>query len=121
MVSEVGPLRTPSHDDPNAWVVLAEHRLWAAETVRAEGSDDTVESEAAALIRYVAAGIGITFLPRFSASIQAARGELAIVGLDEESLQHVSAHLLVRARRRLPGSVALTAAHLAAHMVAFRA
>lgn len=78
-------------------------------------------SSIAALIRYVAAGIGITFLPRFSASIQAARGELAIVGLDEESLQHVSAHLLVRARRRLPGSVALTAAHLAAHMVAFRA
>lgn len=53
MVSEVGPLRTSSADDPNAWVVLAEHRLWAAETVRAEGSDDTVESEAAALIRYV--------------------------------------------------------------------
>lgn len=78
-------------------------------------------SSIAALIRYVSAGIGVTFLPRFSAAIQAARGEVAIADLDEESLQHVSAHLLVRARRRLPASVTLTADHLAAHMVAFRA
>lgn len=77
-------------------------------------------SSIAALIRYVGAGMGGTFLPRFSASIQAARGELAIVTLDEESLQHVSAHLMVRVRRRLPQAVALTVEHLAAHMVAFR-
>ncbi|SIT16375.1 transcriptional regulator, LysR family [Paracoccus saliphilus] len=77
-------------------------------------------SSIAALIRYVGAGMGGTFLPRFSASIQAARGEVAIVDLDEESLQHVSAHLMVRARRRLPSPAALTAEYLAAHMVAFR-
>lgn len=78
-------------------------------------------SSIAALMRYVGAGMGGTFLPRFSASIQAARGEVAIVELDEESLQHVSAHLMVRARRRLPQSVALTAEYLAKHMVAFGA
>ncbi|MDZ5697472.1 LysR family transcriptional regulator [Chelativorans sp. M5D2P16] len=77
-------------------------------------------SSIATLIRYVGAGMGGTFLPRFSASIQAERGEVAIVDLDEESLQHVSAHLMVRARRRLPQSAALTAEYLAAHMVAFR-
>lgn len=77
-------------------------------------------SSIAALLRYVGAGMGGTFLPRFSAQIQAARGELAIVALDEASLQHVSAHLMVRARRRLPQSVAQTADYLAAHMVAFR-
>ena len=76
-------------------------------------------SSIAALIRYVGAGMGGTFLPRFSVSIQAERGEVAIVDLNEESLQHVSAHLMVRARRRLPASVALTAEYLAAHMVAF--
>lgn len=77
-------------------------------------------SSIAALIRFVAAGIGVTFLPRFAAQIQAARGELVIVDLPDESLQRVSAHLLVRARRRLPAPVAVVAAHLAAHMDAFR-
>lgn len=77
-------------------------------------------SSIAALIRYVGAGMGGTFLPRFSASIQAARGEVDIVDLDEETLQHVSAHLMVRARRRLPKSVAHVAQFLAAQMVAFR-
>ncbi|MDB6177120.1 LysR family transcriptional regulator [Paracoccus sp. Z330] len=76
-------------------------------------------SSIAALLRYVGAGMGATFLPRFSASIQAARGEVVIVDLDEESLQHVSAHLFVRARRRLPGSVGVTAEFLARHMAAF--
>ncbi|MDN5568514.1 MAG: LysR family transcriptional regulator [Paracoccus sp. (in: a-proteobacteria)] len=76
-------------------------------------------SSIAALIRYVEAGMGATFLPRFSAAIQADRGEVAIVDLHEESLQHVSTHLIVRARRRLPHSVTLAADFLAAHMVAF--
>jgi len=72
------------------------------------------------LIRYVSAGMGGTFLPRFSVSIQAARGELAIVPVEEASLQQVSAHLMVRARRRLPKSVELTAEFLARRMVAFQ-
>ncbi|WP_376870776.1 LysR family transcriptional regulator [Albirhodobacter sp. R86504] len=77
-------------------------------------------SSFAALIRYVSAGMGGTFLPRFVAAIQAARGEVVILDLDEESLQHVSAHLLVRARRRLPQSAALTAEYLGAQMNAFQ-
>lgn len=77
-------------------------------------------SSIAALIRYVGAGIGGSFLPRFSVSIQAERGEVAIVELDEESLRHVSAHLMVRARRRLPQSASTTVEYLAANMAAFR-
>lgn len=73
------------------------------------------------LIRYVCAGMGVTFLPRFSASIQAARGELAIVPIEEASLQQVTAHLMVRARRRLPHSVDLAATFLAENMIAFHA
>ncbi len=72
-------------------------------------------------LRYVCAGMGVTFLPRFSAYIHAARGELAIVDLDEPSLQQVSAHLMVRARRRLPKSAELVASFLSDRMVAFRA
>lgn len=75
----------------------------------------------ALLIRYVSAGMGVTFLPRFSASIQAARGDLAVLTLDEPSLQQISTHLMVRARRRLPKSVELTASFLSDRMVAFRA
>ncbi len=72
------------------------------------------------LIRYVCAGMGVTFLPRFSASIQAERRELAIVPVEEASLQQVSAHLMVRSRRRLPKSVELAAEFLASRMVAFQ-
>lgn len=77
-------------------------------------------SSIAALLRYVGAGMGATFLPRFSAAIQADRGEVAVLELDEEALQHVSAHLFVRARRRLPGTVRIVADVLAARMQAFR-
>lgn len=74
----------------------------------------------ALLIRYVSAGMGVTFLPRFSASIQAARGDLAVLELEEPSLQQISTHLMVRARRRLPKSVEMTASILSDRMVAFR-
>lgn len=74
----------------------------------------------ALLIRYVSAGVGVTFLPRFSAVTQQARGDLQVIDLEETSLQQLSTHLMVRARRRLPGSVDLVAKLLAARMVAFR-
>lgn len=77
-------------------------------------------SSIALLIRYVCAGMGVTFLPRCSATIQAARGELAIVPLDEPAVQQASTHLMVRARRRLPKSVELTAGFLSEHMIAFQ-
>lgn len=71
------------------------------------------------LIRFVSAGLGVTFLPRFSAAIQEARGEVAIVEIDEPLLAAASAHCIVRARRRLPKSVNAVAALLATRMVAF--
>lgn len=77
-------------------------------------------SSIALLLRYVSAGMGVTFLPRFSASIQADRGDLAVIELDEPSLRRGSTHLMVRARRRLPKSVELVASFLSDHMVAFR-
>lgn len=72
------------------------------------------------LIRYVCAGVGVSFLPRFSATSQAERGDLAVLDIEETSLQQVSTHLMVRARRRLPRSVSLVARHLAENMLAFR-
>lgn len=67
----------------------------------------------------MSAGLGVTFLPRFSAAIQEARGEVAIVEIDEPLLAAASAHCIVRARRRLPKSVNAVAALLATRMVAF--
>ena len=71
------------------------------------------------LIRFVSAGLGITFLPRFFATIQQARGELAIVAVDEPLLMSESAHCIVRARRRLPASVNAVATFLSGRMAAF--
>lgn len=74
----------------------------------------------ALLLRYVCAGVGVSFLPRFSATSQAARGDLVVLDIEEASLQHVSTHLMVRARRRLPKSVDLVATFLSRRLVAFR-
>lgn len=72
------------------------------------------------LIRFVTAGLGITFLPPFAAAIQAARGEVVIVPVAEALLHNASAHAIVRARRRLPRSVDAVATVLAGRMVAFQ-
>ncbi len=77
-------------------------------------------SSIALLLRYVSAGVGVTFLPRFSASIQADRGDLSVIELDEPALRRGGTPLMVRARRRLPKSVELVASYLSEHMVAFR-
>lgn len=74
-----------------------------------------------ALIHFVTAGLGVTFLPRFSAATHAARGELAILTIDEPLLLGASAHVIVRARRRLPKSVDAVATFLSGRMVAFSA
>lgn len=79
-----------------------------------------VESDSISLlIRFVTAGLGPTFLPRFSATIQEARGELGIVPIEEPLLQDASTHLIVRARRRLPRSVNAVATLLSGRMDAF--
>lgn len=81
----------------------------------------TVETDSIGLlIRYVTAGLGLTFLPRFSATIQEARGDLVIRQINEPLLHTASAHVSVRARRRLPRSVNAVATFLSDRMVAFR-
>ncbi|GGF42315.1 LysR family transcriptional regulator [Aliidongia dinghuensis] len=72
------------------------------------------------LRRYVSVGQGITFLPRFAVATELARGVVGIVDLTDSLLTEASAHLIVRARRRLPTSVERLAGYLAKEMVAFQ-
>ncbi len=72
------------------------------------------------LRRFVGAGLGVTFLPRFAVASEVARGVLGTVDLTDPLLSEASAHLVVRARRRLPLSVDRLAGTLSQEMVAFR-
>jgi len=72
------------------------------------------------LRRFVAAGLGVTFLPRFAVSTEIARHTLDVVELSDPLLFEASVHLMVKARRRLPTSVDRLAGYLANSMVAFR-
>ncbi|PQZ25460.1 LysR family transcriptional regulator [Ochrobactrum vermis] len=72
------------------------------------------------LRRFVIAGLGISFLPRFAVSTELARGAVAIRELSDSLLAEASAHLMVRARRRLPLSVERLSGFLANNMVAFK-
>ncbi len=71
------------------------------------------------LIKSVSSGMGVTFLPRCSVTNQEKRREVVAVPLKEASFQRVSAHLMVRARRRLPQSVEVAATFLSGRMQAF--
>ena len=72
------------------------------------------------LNHFVMAGLGITFLPRFAVATELARGVLAVRELSDALLADASAHLMVRARRRLPVSVERLGSFLASNMAAFR-
>ncbi|MCX2697553.1 MULTISPECIES: LysR family transcriptional regulator [Ochrobactrum] len=72
------------------------------------------------LRRFVIAGLGISFLPRFAVSTELARNAVAVRELSDPLLAEASAHLLVRARRRLPLSVERLSGFLANNMAAFR-
>lgn len=72
------------------------------------------------LRRFVIAGLGISFLPRFAVSTELAREAVAIRELSDPLLAEASAHLMVRARRRLPLSVERLSGFLANNMAAFR-
>lgn len=73
------------------------------------------------LRRFVASGLGITFLPRAAVSGEIARGAMQAVDLEDPLLREASAHLMVRAHRRLPLSVEKLGQHLALEMQSFRA
>jgi Transcriptional regulator len=72
-----------------------------------------------ALRRFVISGLGLTFLPRASVSMELAHGLVVARDLDDLPLSHAAAHLMVRARRRLPDTVERFVKHLAAHMASF--
>lgn len=72
------------------------------------------------LRRFVIAGLGISFLPRFAVSTELARDAVAIRELSDPLLTEASAHLMVRSRRRLPLSVERLSGFLANHMAAFQ-
>lgn len=70
--------------------------------------------------RFVTSGLGVTFLPQFVVASELARGAVGVVELADGLLTEASAHLIVRARRRLPLSVERMAACLSKEMAAFQ-
>jgi DNA-binding transcriptional LysR family regulator len=72
------------------------------------------------LRRFVTSGLGVTFLPKFSALTEVSRREAVCVPLTDVLLIQASAHLIVRAQRRLPMSVERLASSLSQEMNAFR-
>jgi DNA-binding transcriptional LysR family regulator len=70
--------------------------------------------------RFVTSGLGVTFLPQFVVASELARGAVGVVELADGLLTEASAHLIVRARRRLPLSVERMAACLSMEMAAFQ-
>lgn len=72
------------------------------------------------LRRFIIAGLGVTFLPQFAVSAEIENGSVGASELVDPTLSDASAHLIVRAGRRLPLSVERLAGHLAREMVAFR-
>ena len=92
--------------------VAANHSLALAPLVETSSLD--------VLRRFVVAGLGVTYLPRFAVATELARGTVEAVELSDPLLNEASAHLLVKARRRLPHSVERLASHLATTMSAFK-
>jgi len=72
-----------------------------------------------ALRRFVTAGLGLAFLPRASVAMDLAEGSADVRELSDLALAGASAHLMVRARRRLPASVDVLARHLECSMASF--
>lgn len=73
-----------------------------------------------ALRRFAIAGLGVTFLPAFAVDNEIKRGTLCAAELADATLAQASAHLMVRAHRRLPISVERLATCLSQAMSAFR-
>lgn len=82
--------------------------------------DPTVEGDSIAMmVNFVTAGLGVTFLPRFSVLVPNAHKDLIVLDTVEPVLQNASAHLIVRDGRRLPKSVEVVAQSLIDRMIAF--
>ncbi|MDB6452278.1 LysR family transcriptional regulator [Falsirhodobacter sp. 20TX0035] len=72
-----------------------------------------------ALRRFVTSGLGIAFLPRASVAMDLAEGAAEVRELEDLAFTGASAHLMVRARRRLPASVTALVQHLEGAMASF--
>ncbi|WP_407521812.1 LysR family transcriptional regulator [Methylobacterium oryzisoli] len=70
--------------------------------------------------RFVAVGMGVTFLPRFTITAELQAGLLAAQPLADPILSSATAHLVVRTNRRLPEPVARLTGWLAERLVAFQ-
>ncbi len=70
--------------------------------------------------RFVMAAMGVAFLPRFVVAAELRADLLDAVPLRDAILSEASAHLVIRAGRRLPEGAARLLGWLADHMVAFR-
>ena len=78
-------------------------------------------SSIAALLHFVRAGHGVTFLPKFSAEVQRQQGAARIVALNNPTLRTATTSLFVRAQRRLPAAVETVLASLSNEMQSFSA
>ena len=91
--------------------------------VEAEGGFHlTVQAEAGSIDvvrRLAVAGSLVTFLPVFAAAAEVSAGQLLAAPLADAPLSGASAHLVVRARRRLPAAVAAMVSRLTTSMRAF--
>ena len=76
-------------------------------------------SSIAALLHFVRAGHGVTFLPKFSAEVQRQQGAARIVELSNPTLKTATTSLFVRAQRRLPTPVEDVLMSLAGEMQSF--
>ncbi len=88
-----------------------------------EGFHLLVHAEAGSIdmVRRLAIGGSLmTFLPEFAAAPEIASGQLLAVPLTDTLLTEASAHLVVRARRRLPGTVDRLVTGLVEGMRAFQ-
>lgn len=72
------------------------------------------------LRRFVMADLGVTFLPVSSVTTELNRHAVDAVELSDPLLSNASAHLIVKARRRLPASVDRLAGWLTDRLSAFR-
>lgn len=70
--------------------------------------------------RFVMAGLGVAFLPRFAVAAELQAEAVSVVPLLDPVLSEASAHLVVRAGRRLPEATDRFLDWLAHHLVAFQ-
>lgn len=68
--------------------------------------------------RFVTAGMGPAFLPDFAVLAELRAGGVVTLGLTDALLSDATAHLLVRAKRRLPDAVASLLGFFEEHLVA---